>query len=145
MGGFTWGLPAPGYNAIGSGSLAGARPSPSPRPHTRTMLPRADLEHLARVGYRQARRIVILVIGVTVILVGVAMIVLPGPAFVVIPAGLAILALEFAWARRWLRRLRVTARGLGRRVRRTRRRVSEARQRSIEARRGPAPEARTLP
>jgi tellurite resistance protein TerC len=31
------------------------------------------------------------------------MIALPGPAFIVIPAGLGILALEFAWARRWLR------------------------------------------
>lgn len=34
--------------------------------------------------------------------VGVAMIILPGPAFIVIPAGLGILALEFAWAKRWL-------------------------------------------
>ncbi len=30
------------------------------------------------------------------------MIVLPGPAILVIPAGLAILAIEFAWARHWL-------------------------------------------
>ena len=34
------------------------------------------------------------------------MIVTPGPAFVVIPVGLAILGLEFAWARFWLTRLR---------------------------------------
>jgi hypothetical protein len=34
------------------------------------------------------------------------MILLPGPAIVVIPAGLAILATEFAWARRLLHRLR---------------------------------------
>ena len=36
------------------------------------------------------------------LLAGILMIVLPGPAFVFIPAGLAILATEFAWARRWL-------------------------------------------
>jgi len=35
-------------------------------------------------------------------LLGLAMIVLPGPAIVVIPAGLAILATEFIWAKRWL-------------------------------------------
>jgi hypothetical protein len=35
---------------------------------------------------------------------GVALLVLPGPAFVVIPVGLAILATEYAWARRWLRK-----------------------------------------
>lgn len=93
---------------------------------------RAALRQLARVGYAQARRIVILVIGSTVILVGIAMIVLPGPAFVVIPAGLAILAVEFTWARRWLRRLRITARGIGRRVERTRRRVADARRRRAE-------------
>lgn len=52
--------------------------------------------------YRMARKVVILVIGGTVTLVGIVLIVLPGPAFIVIPAGLAILAIEFAWARRWL-------------------------------------------
>ncbi len=56
-----------------------------------------------RVTYKVARRIVVGVVGTTVVLLGVAMLVLPGPAFIVIPAGLAILALEFAWARRWLR------------------------------------------
>jgi tellurite resistance protein TerC len=34
------------------------------------------------------------------------MIVTPGPALVVIPIGLAILGIEFAWARRWLKGLR---------------------------------------
>lgn len=34
------------------------------------------------------------------------MIVTPGPAFVVIPVGLAILAVEFVWARRWLKKIR---------------------------------------
>jgi len=56
-----------------------------------------------------AKRIIILVIGMTVLLIGVIMIVAPGPAIVVIPAGLAILATEFAWAHRWLRILRESA------------------------------------
>ena len=58
------------------------------------------------ITYKTARRIVVTVVGVTVILVGVALLVLPGPAFIVIPVGLAILSVEFAWARRWLRTLR---------------------------------------
>ncbi|MBM4334315.1 MAG: hypothetical protein FJ108_00185 [Deltaproteobacteria bacterium] len=58
---------------------------------------------------------IVLVVGGTVLLIGVAMIVLPGPAFVVIPAGLAILASEFVWARRLLVRVRDYARNsLGR-------------------------------
>ncbi len=52
------------------------------------------------------RRIGIALAGGTILLVGIAMIVLPGPAIVVIPAGLAILALEFAWARYCLRKMR---------------------------------------
>ena len=56
--------------------------------------------------YRWARRIAVAIVGASVVIVGVAMIFLPGPAIVVIPAGLAILGLEFAWARRWLRLIR---------------------------------------
>ena len=51
---------------------------------------------------KQVKRILVAVAGVTVLALGIALVVLPGPAFLVIPAGLAILAIEFAWARRWL-------------------------------------------
>ena len=50
------------------------------------------------------RKLVIAIVGGTVLLIGVALIVLPGPAFIVIPIGLAILATEFAWARSALAR-----------------------------------------
>lgn len=68
--------------------------------------PTLSRDHPLHVPYIWARRIVVTITGFTVLLVGVAMIVLPGPAFVVIPAGLAILGLEFAWARHTLRALR---------------------------------------
>jgi tellurite resistance protein TerC len=55
---------------------------------------------------RHLRRVIVAVIGVTVLAIGVAMIILPGPAMVVIPLGLGILAIEFAWARRMLERLK---------------------------------------
>jgi tellurite resistance protein TerC len=58
---------------------------------------------------RHARRIIVLVVGMTVLLFGIALLVLPGPAFVVIPIGLAILATEYAWARRWLNTLKESA------------------------------------
>lgn len=56
--------------------------------------------------YKTGRRIVIAVVGSSVLLIGIVMLVTPGPAFVVIPVGLAILAIEFVWARRWLAKLR---------------------------------------
>jgi uncharacterized protein (TIGR02611 family) len=58
------------------------------------------------------RRVIVSVIGTTVLLIGVALLVLPGPAFIVIPVGLAILATEYAWARRWLKKARQIASGV---------------------------------
>ena len=61
--------------------------------------------------YKIARRIAVAVVGTTVLAVGIALIALPGPAIVVIPLGLAILSVEFAWARLWLRKIRQTISG----------------------------------
>lgn len=58
------------------------------------------------ITYKVARRIVVTLVGSTVLMIGVIMIITPGPALVFIPLGLAILGLEFAWARAWLRGLR---------------------------------------
>jgi tellurite resistance protein TerC len=58
------------------------------------------------ITYKLARRIVISVVGATVLVIGVIMIVTPGPALVLIPVGLAILSIEFAFARSWLKHLR---------------------------------------
>jgi uncharacterized membrane protein YbaN (DUF454 family) len=55
---------------------------------------------------KQAKKIIVAVVGFTVLLIGAAMIVLPGPALVVVPAGLVILATEFVWARRLLKKAR---------------------------------------
>ena len=58
------------------------------------------------VTYKGAQRIFVLVIGMTILLIGIAMIALPGPAFMVIPLGLAILATEFIWARVLLKKVK---------------------------------------
>ena len=55
---------------------------------------------------RHARRVVIFVVGGTVLLFGVVLIFTPGPAIVVIPIGLAILATEFMWARNLLNKVK---------------------------------------
>lgn len=65
-----------------------------------------NLEHIAVSSFHQARKAVVLILGSSILVIGLAMIVLPGPALVVIPIGLAVLALEFAWARRWLSKIR---------------------------------------
>lgn len=45
------------------------------------------------------RRVIVFVIGMTILGLGVAMLVLPGPGWLTIFGGLALLATEFAWAK----------------------------------------------
>lgn len=54
----------------------------------------------------QAKRVIIVVAGFTLLMIGIAMIVLPGPAIIVAPLGLAVLATEFVWAARLLKTIK---------------------------------------
>ena len=64
------------------------------------------MHETVHLTYKAARRIAIAILGTTVLAIGIVMIIAPGPALIVIPVGLAILGLEFAWARIWLKKLR---------------------------------------
>ena len=55
---------------------------------------------------RQVKRVIIGVVGFTVLAIGLVMIVLPGPAFIVIPVALGILASEFVWAKKLIQKVR---------------------------------------
>lgn len=74
------------------------------------------LNNLANLSLKQARKIVIAVIGFTIILIGLALLVLPGPGIVVLLLGLAVLATEFVWAKHWLGRLKSAAADVQNRV-----------------------------
>lgn len=77
-------------------------------------------ETIARFGLEsrpRLRKFLVAVIGCSILLIGLVMVVLPGPALLVMPIGFAILATEFAWARRVWRRGKILiarARGGGR-------------------------------
>ncbi len=60
------------------------------------------MHHIVLRTLGQTKRLVVTVIGFTILATGIAMIVLPGPAIIVIPVGLTILATEFLWARKLL-------------------------------------------
>jgi uncharacterized protein (TIGR02611 family) len=64
-------------------------------------------------AYEHARTVARTIIGFSVLGVGIIMIVTPGPAVVVIPVGLAILATEYAWARRYLKKFKDGGEKLG--------------------------------
>jgi len=61
------------------------------------------------------RRIAVGVAGAATVAAGLALLVLPGPGLLVIALGLAILALEFAWARRLLLKVRARLQSVRRR------------------------------
>lgn len=64
------------------------------------------ISRFGAVSYTFARRVVIGVIGGTVLLGGFIMILTPGPGLATIILGLAILAIEFAWAKLWLAKVK---------------------------------------
>lgn len=55
---------------------------------------------------QQAKRILKIVFGFTLLVIGIVMIVTPGPGWLTILLALGILAAEFVWARRLLDRLK---------------------------------------
>lgn len=65
-----------------------------------------DLGKIYHLTYFGLRRVLISLMGVSVIILGIIMIFTPGPAIIVIPAGLAILATEFVWARVLLKKFK---------------------------------------
>ncbi len=64
------------------------------------------MQKTVHLTYKAAKRIVIAIVGGTMVVLGIIMIVTPGPGLLGIAIGLAILGAEFAWARHWLKRLR---------------------------------------
>lgn len=55
---------------------------------------------------KKLKKIIVAVIGFTVLAFGILLIVFPGPAFIVIPIGLSILATEFVWAKKLLEQVK---------------------------------------
>lgn len=64
------------------------------------------------ITLKHAKQLVVLVVGGSIVLLGLVLLVTPGPAFIVIPCGLAVLATEFVWARRLLKRIKRDAQSL---------------------------------
>jgi tellurite resistance protein TerC len=53
----------------------------------------------AQQTYKIVKRVLVTVVGMTVLLIGLVLVFVPGPAIVVVPLGLGILSIEYAWVR----------------------------------------------
>lgn len=76
-----------------------------------------DDKHPLFSTYKVARRIAIGVVGGTLLALGVVMMVTPGPGIPAVLGGLGILAIEFAWARIWLKRVKARTQAVARSIR----------------------------
>jgi tellurite resistance protein TerC len=65
---------------------------------------------------QRTKRLLKIVLGFTLLVIGAAMLILPGPGWLTIGLGLLVLSAEFIWARRLLNRLKEQAIKLGRSV-----------------------------
>lgn len=66
------------------------------------------MDVLAWIG-RNSKAVGVTIVGLVLLLAGVAMLVLPGPGVLVIIAGLAVLATQYTWAQVALERAKQTA------------------------------------
>lgn len=64
----------------------------------------------ATTAMRLARRLMVLVVGGTLLFVGILLFYTPGPGLLVVPLGLSVLAVEFVWARRLLAKVKAALR-----------------------------------
>ena len=63
---------------------------------------------IPEILYKQIRKLVIFLIGISIVLIGCVLFFTPGPAIIVIPIGLAILATEFIWAKKLFKKFKET-------------------------------------
>ena len=112
----------PGLNGTGSGAEAlTADLDADGEVTTRERL--VFLRRLWRAAPRRVRQAIVAVVGLTLVLLGLALAVLPGPfTLPLVIAGFAVLGTEFAWAAHALQRGRHHASRAGAAVRRTLRR-----------------------
>lgn len=104
----TWASLAVLVIAVGSGVVLGAVSRRGDHGHTVSPLgPEAD--RLAKETLRRARRLIMAVVGVTLLLLGIFMLIGPGPGIPVVFIALSILGAEFQWARRLMERYRERA------------------------------------
>lgn len=65
-----------------------------------------EISSLMQSSVQEVWRLVIAVVGISILLTGIALLILPGPGWLIILIGLGVLGSEFMWARRLMRRVR---------------------------------------
>ncbi|HMQ11236.1 MAG TPA: PGPGW domain-containing protein [Oligoflexia bacterium] len=56
--------------------------------------------------YTHLKKLIVFIVGLTIIIIGIALLVLPGPGLVTIAVGLGVLSLEFVWAKHLFKKMK---------------------------------------
>lgn len=56
--------------------------------------------------FKHLKKLIILIVGLTLVIIGIALLVLPGPGLVTIALGLGVLSLEFVWAKHLFKKMK---------------------------------------
>jgi tellurite resistance protein TerC len=66
---------------------------------------RAEISRISKVTIQTVKKVFLLAAGSTIILIGAIMVFLPGPGVFIMILGLGLLAIEFVWARVWIKKI----------------------------------------
>ncbi|HVZ94670.1 MAG TPA: TerC family protein [Phycisphaerales bacterium] len=98
---------------LATGLLASLMVPAPPEASPHETAPLDDLADFAEKAWKRMRRVVILVIGVTLLLIAIPIAIIPGPGGIPVAIlGLAVLATEFIWARKILKKMKTKAEDL---------------------------------
>ncbi|GJQ29353.1 MAG: hypothetical protein HBSAPP03_12370 [Phycisphaerae bacterium] len=95
--------------SVGAGSVFMLRPGAQAAAVAGVSPLGEEADHAARLALRKARQVIVLVVGLTLLVIGIIMIPAPGPGLVVVFIAMAILGNEFAWARELTAKYRAKA------------------------------------
>lgn len=59
-----------------------------------------------QLDIKQLKKVITLIIGFTILLIGLALLFLPGPGILILFLGLLILTTEFIWAKRLMKKVK---------------------------------------
>jgi tellurite resistance protein TerC len=89
---------------VSVGALASVVAPKRPADESESPVTPVEREQLRGLTPRAAQRVAILVLGTSCLAVGAGIVLLPGPTLVLVPAGIALIAAEGYWVRRFLKK-----------------------------------------
>jgi len=73
---------------------------------------KGEVARITKVTVRTVKKVFFLIAGSTIVLIGAIIVLLPGPGLLIMMLGLGLLAVEFVWARVWIKKIQARVHGI---------------------------------